>query len=46
MIQKQLNGNGFAAYAAPLSGYKDLYASNGGSASGWWFFGAQFNFSY
>jgi len=46
IIDKQLNVNGFAAYAAPGSGYKDLYAANGGSATGWWFFGAQFNFSY
>jgi len=46
VIDKALNVNGFAAYAAPGSGYKDLYAANGGSASGWWFFGAQFNFSY
>jgi hypothetical protein len=46
VIDKQLNVNGFAAYAAPGSGYKELYAANGGSASGWWFLGAQFNFSY
>jgi hypothetical protein len=46
IIDKQLNVNGFAAYAAPGSGYKDLYAASGGSATGWWFFGAQFNFSY
>jgi hypothetical protein len=46
IINKHLNVNAFAAYAAPGSGYKDLYAANGGSASGWWFFGAQFNFSY
>src|SRR5215470_19015334 len=46
VIDKQLNVNGFAAYAAPGTGYKNLYAANGGSAKGWWFFGAQFNFSY
>jgi hypothetical protein len=46
IFDKHLNVNGFAAYAAPGSGYKDLYAANGGSAQGWWFFGAQFNFSY
>ena len=32
VIDKQLNVNGFAAYAAPGSGYKELYAANGGSA--------------
>jgi len=46
VFDKQVNVNGFVAYAAPGSGYKDLYAANGGSASGWWFLGAQFNFSY
>lgn len=46
VIDKHLNVNGFGAYAAPGSGYRDLYASYGGRAEGWWFFGAQFNFSY
>ncbi len=46
IIDRHVNVNGFAAYAAPGAGYKDLYAANGGSAQGWWFFGAQFNFSY
>ena len=46
VIDKHLNVNGFGAYAAPGSGYKELYASYGGRAEGWWFFGAQFNFSY
>jgi len=46
VITKNVNVNAFAAYAAPLAGYKDLYSSEGGSASGWWFFGAQINFSY
>ena len=46
VIDQQVNVNGFAAHAAPGSGYKNLYAANGGSAGGWWFFGAQFNFSY
>jgi alginate export protein len=45
-IDKALNVNGFVSYASPGSGYKDLYAANGGSASGWWFLGVQFNFSY
>jgi hypothetical protein len=46
VIDKHLNVNGFAAYAAPGSGYKNLYSANGGNADGWWFFGAQLNFSY
>jgi len=46
VINKNVNVNAFAAYAAPLGGYTDLYSANGGSASGWWFFGTQLNISY
>ena len=46
VITKNVNVNAFAAYAAPLAGYKDLYSAEGGTASGWWFLGAQINFSY
>jgi hypothetical protein len=46
VINKNVNINAFAAYAAPLAGYKELYASSGGSASTWWFLGTQINFSY
>ena len=45
VFNKNVNINAFAAYAAPC-GYKELYSSNGGSASGWWFLGTQINFSY
>jgi len=41
-----VNINAFAAYASPLAGYKELYASSGGGASGWWFVGTQLNVSY
>ena len=43
---KQLNVNVFAAYAVPGAGYKDLYASQGGSARPWSGFGAQLNVNY
>ena len=45
-INKNLNINAFTAYAAPGAGIKQLYSANGGGASGWWFYGAQLNFSY
>ena len=41
-----MNITTFAAYASPLAGYRQLYASYGGSASGWWFLGTQLNVSY
>ena len=43
---KQVNVNVFAAYAVPGAGYKDLYASQGGSARAWSGFGAQVNVNY
>ena len=46
ILNKNLNVNLYAAYSAPGAGFKDLYSANGGSASGWWFIGTQFNFSY
>jgi Alginate export len=45
-INKSLNINAFTAYAAPGAGIKQLYSANAGGASGWWFWGAQLNFSY
>jgi hypothetical protein len=45
-FNKNVNMNAFAAYASPLAGYKELYASYGGSAGGWWFLGTQLNVSY
>ena len=45
-INKNVNINAFAAYAAPGSGLKQSYSASGGDASGWWFYGAQLNFSY
>ena len=45
-INKNLNINSFAAYAAPGAGLKHSYSASGGNASGWWFFGTQLNFSY
>jgi hypothetical protein len=45
-INKNLNINAFAAYAAPGAGLKQTYSASGGNASGWWFFGTQLNFSY
>jgi hypothetical protein len=45
-INKSLNVNAFAAYAAPGAGLKQSYSAGGGNASGWWFFGTQLNFSY
>ena len=46
VFNKNVNINAFAAYASPLAGYKELYASSGGGASGWWFVGTQLNVSY
>jgi hypothetical protein len=46
IFSKNANMNAFAAYASPLAGYRELYASYGGSASGWWFLGTQLNISY
>ncbi len=45
-FNKNVNINGFVAYAAPSSGYQELYASEGGKARGWWAIGTQFNVSY
>jgi len=45
-FNKNVNVNVVSAYAAPGSGYKQLYSANGGSASGWWLLGTQFNVSY
>src|SRR5450631_1222397 len=45
-INKNLNINSFAAYAAPGAGLKHSYSASGGNASGWWFFGTQLNVSY
>lgn len=45
-FDKALNVTVIAAYAAPGSGYKELFASYGGAAAGWWLLGAQFNVSY
>ena len=45
-FSKAVNVNVFAGYAAPGSGYKQLYASEGGAARDWWVVGTQFNFSY
>ncbi|MFO1302443.1 MAG: alginate export family protein [Burkholderiales bacterium] len=43
---KRVNVNVFAAYAAPGAGYKDLYASQGGSARAWSGLGMQVNVNY
>ena len=43
---KRVNINVFAAYAVPGAGYKDLYASQGGSARPWSGFGMQVNVDY
>jgi len=45
-FDKRANVNLFAAYAAPGAGYKDLYASLGGSARPWSGFGVQLNVNY
>lgn len=45
-FDKSVNVNLFAGYLAPGAGYKQLYEANGGSASGWWVVGTQFNMSY
>jgi hypothetical protein len=45
-FNKAVNVTLIAGYAAPASGYKDLYASFGATASGWWMLGTQFNVSY
>ena len=41
-----VNANAFVAYAAPGSGYKQLYANEGGRARDWWGVGFQLNVSY
>ena len=46
VINKNVNINAFAAYAAPGAGLKELYSASGGGASGWWFLGTQINVSY
>lgn len=43
---KRFNANVFAAWAAPGAGYRQLYASQGGSARDSWILGTQFNVSY
>lgn len=45
-FNKNVNVNVIAAYAAPGRGYKDLYASQGAGASGWWLVGTMLNVSY
>jgi len=45
-FNKNVNVNLIGAYAAPGSGYKELYGGAGGRAAGWWFFGSQLNISY
>jgi hypothetical protein len=45
-FNKSVNVNVIGAFAAPASGYQQLYAANGGSAGVWWFVGTQFNLSY
>jgi len=45
-FDKRVNVNVFAAYAAPGAGYKELYASQGGSARPWSGFGVQLNVNY
>ncbi len=45
-FSRNVNVNIVAAYAAPGAGYRQLYSANGGSASGWWLLGTQFNISY
>ena len=45
-FDKHFNVNVFAAYAAPGAGYKDLYASQGGSAQAWSGIGVQLNVNY
>jgi Alginate export len=45
-FDKRINVNVFGAYANPGSGYKDLYASQGGSARPWSGFGVQINVNY
>ena len=45
-FDKHVNANAFAGYLAPGAGYRDLYASQGGSAKGWWAVGVQLNLDY
>jgi len=45
-FDKRVNVNAFAGYLAPGAGYRELYASQGGSAQGWWALGLQFNVNY
>lgn len=45
-FNNRLNVNVFAGYLAPGAGYRQLYEASGGSASGWWVVGTQFNVSY
>jgi hypothetical protein len=45
-VDKRVNVNLFAAYAAPGAGYQDLYAAQGGNARPWSGFGAQVNVNY
>jgi hypothetical protein len=45
-FDKRVNVNLFAAYAVPGAGYKELYASQGGSARPWSGAGVQINVNY
>ena len=45
-FDNRVNVNVFAAYAVPGAGYKQLYASQGGSARPWSGLGVQLNFNY
>lgn len=45
-FDKYTNVNAFVGYATPGAGYRQLYASEGGSAQPWWVLGLQFNVSY
>ena len=45
-FSRQVSLNAFAAWAAPGAGYRQLYATQGGSAQNWWILGTQLNVSY
>jgi hypothetical protein len=45
-FDKRVNVNLFAAFAKPGAGYRELYASQGGSARPWRGFGVQVNVDY
>jgi hypothetical protein len=46
VVNRNVNVGMVAAYAAPGSGLKELYAANGSSAGGWWFLGTQVSLNY